>query len=37
VGFDELPKYQEILERHVPPGTGEPDDPYQPVDEVWRA
>ena len=27
-GADELPKYQEVLERHVPPGTGEPDDPY---------
>ena len=27
-GVDELPKYQEVLERHVPPGTGEPDDTY---------
>lgn len=26
--FDRLPKYQEILERRIPPGTGEPDDPY---------
>ncbi|OXT02141.1 type II CRISPR RNA-guided endonuclease Cas9 [Notoacmeibacter marinus] len=23
-----LPKYQEVLERHIPPGTGEADDPY---------
>lgn len=27
-GIDELPKYQDILARHIPPGTGEPDDPY---------
>ena len=27
-GAKGLPKYQEVLERHVPPGTGEPDDPY---------
>ncbi|MEZ5812614.1 MAG: type II CRISPR RNA-guided endonuclease Cas9 [Rhizobiaceae bacterium] len=27
-GADYLPKYQEVLERHIPPGTGEPDDPY---------
>lgn len=26
--YDQLPKYQEILERRIPPGTGEPDDPY---------
>ncbi|RUM98458.1 type II CRISPR RNA-guided endonuclease Cas9 [Pseudaminobacter arsenicus] len=26
--LDRLPKYQEILERRIPPGTGEPDDPY---------
>jgi len=25
---DELPKYQEVLGRRIPPGTGEPDDPY---------
>lgn len=27
-GVDQLAKYQEVLERHIPPGTGEPDDPY---------
>ncbi|MFU0504224.1 type II CRISPR RNA-guided endonuclease Cas9 [Pseudaminobacter sp. NGMCC 1.201702] len=27
-GFDRLSKYQEILERRIPPGTGEADDPY---------
>jgi CRISPR-associated endonuclease Csn1 len=27
-GVDELPKYQEVLARHIPPGTGDPDDPY---------
>ncbi|MCP8894562.1 type II CRISPR RNA-guided endonuclease Cas9 [Shinella daejeonensis] len=27
-GVDQLPKYQEVLARHIPPGTGEPDDPY---------
>lgn len=25
--FDELPEYQIILDRHIPPGTGKPDDP----------
>ena len=25
---DELPKYQEVLARRIPPGTEEPDDPY---------
>lgn len=28
MGAPELPKYQEVLERHIPPGTGEPNDPY---------
>ncbi|MEM6665405.1 MAG: type II CRISPR RNA-guided endonuclease Cas9 [Pseudomonadota bacterium] len=27
-GVDELPKYQEVLERHIPPGTGDESDPY---------
>ncbi|OBZ94573.1 hypothetical protein ADU59_15380 [Pararhizobium polonicum] len=27
-GLDTLPEYQEILERHIPPGTGDPDDIY---------
>lgn len=27
-GLDDLPNYQEVLERRIPPGTGEPDDPY---------
>lgn len=27
-GVDELPKYQEVLARHIPPGTGDPKDPY---------
>ncbi|MDX3929878.1 MAG: type II CRISPR RNA-guided endonuclease Cas9 [Shinella sp.] len=27
-GLDELPKYQDVLARHIPPGTGDPDDPY---------
>lgn len=27
-GADQLPNYQEVLERHIPPGTGNPDDPY---------
>lgn len=27
-GVDELPKYQEVLARHIPPGTGNPNDPY---------
>ncbi len=27
-GVSELPKYQEVLERHIPPGTGDPDDTY---------
>lgn len=27
-GVDELPPYQEVLSRHIPPGTGNPDDPY---------
>ncbi|AQS41335.1 MAG: CRISPR-associated protein Cas9 [Candidatus Tokpelaia hoelldobleri] len=27
-GHDELPKYQEILEQHILPGTGNPDDSY---------
>lgn len=27
-GSDLLPNYQEVLERHIPPGTGNPDDPY---------
>ncbi len=27
-GLDILPEYQEILERHIPPGTGDPDDIY---------
>jgi len=27
-GADELPYYQEVLERRIPPGSGEPDDPY---------
>jgi len=27
-GMNQLPKYQEVLARHIPPGTGEPDDPY---------
>ncbi|MGB3388711.1 MAG: type II CRISPR RNA-guided endonuclease Cas9, partial [Pseudaminobacter sp.] len=26
--YDRLPRYQEILERRIPPGTGEPTDPY---------
>jgi len=27
-GLDKLPCYQEVLERHIPPGTGDPDDIY---------
>lgn len=27
-GHEFLPKYQEVLERHIPPGTGNPDDVY---------
>ncbi|WP_245958470.1 type II CRISPR RNA-guided endonuclease Cas9 [Pelagibacterium sediminicola] len=27
-GLECLPNYQEVLERRIPPGTGEPDDPY---------
>src|SRR5690606_27268524 len=27
-GLDALPKYQEALERRIPPGSGEPADPY---------
>jgi CRISPR-associated endonuclease Csn1 len=27
-GMDELPKYQEVLGRRIPPGTDEPSDPY---------
>lgn len=27
-GHDLLPNYQEVLERHIPPGTGNPDDVY---------
>lgn len=27
-GHDQLPKYQEVLERRIPPGTGNPDDAY---------
>lgn len=27
-GVDQLPKYQEVLERHIPPGTGDPSDTY---------
>ena len=27
-GASELPPYQEVLSRHIPPGTGNPDDPY---------
>ncbi len=27
-GLDFLPNYQEVLERHIPPGSGDPDDPY---------
>lgn len=27
-GVDQLPPYQEVLSRHIPPGTGNPDDPY---------
>ncbi|WP_404403417.1 type II CRISPR RNA-guided endonuclease Cas9 [Pelagibacterium halotolerans] len=27
-GLDDLPKYQEVLERRIPPGSGEADDPY---------
>lgn len=27
-GVDELLPYQEVLSRHIPPGTGNPDDPY---------
>ena len=27
-GLDDLPPYQEVLERRIPPGSGEPDDPY---------
>src|SRR5690606_10033405 len=26
--LDQLPAYQEVLARRIPPGTGEPDDPY---------
>lgn len=27
-GVDRLAKYQEVLSRHIPPGTGDPSDPY---------
>ncbi len=27
-GMDDLPNYQEVLERRIPPGSGDPDDPY---------
>lgn len=27
-GLEELPKYQEVIARRIPPGTGNPDDPY---------
>ncbi len=27
-GLDSLPNYQEVLERHIPPGSGEPGDVY---------
>ncbi|ODT66196.1 MAG: type II CRISPR RNA-guided endonuclease Cas9 [Pelagibacterium sp. SCN 63-23] len=27
-GLDQLPKYQEVLGRRIPPGSGEPNDPY---------
>ena len=27
-GADRLPPYQEVLARHIPPGTGDPTDPY---------
>ncbi|WP_425416492.1 type II CRISPR RNA-guided endonuclease Cas9 [Oricola indica] len=27
-GTDKLPNYQEVLDRHIPPGTGEPDASY---------
>lgn len=27
-GSDNLPQYQEVLQRRIPPGTGEADDPY---------
>jgi len=27
-GYEALPNYQEVLERHIPPGTGNPDDVY---------
>jgi len=27
-GLDDLPYYQEVLDRRIPPGTGEPNDPY---------
>ena len=27
-GHEFLPNYQEVLERHIPPGTGDPDDVY---------
>ncbi|MEC5293141.1 type II CRISPR RNA-guided endonuclease Cas9 [Aurantimonas sp. C2-6-R+9] len=27
-GYAELPKYQQVLARHIPPGTGVPSDPY---------
>jgi len=27
-GYDLLPKYQEILDRRIPPGSGNPNDPY---------
>jgi len=27
-GLDELPNYQEVLARRIPPGSGEPDHPY---------
>src|SRR5690606_31351014 len=32
-GHDLLPSYQEVLERHIPPGTGNPDDVY----DVFKA
>ncbi|MDD9909557.1 MAG: type II CRISPR RNA-guided endonuclease Cas9 [Ahrensia sp.] len=29
-GYDVLPKYQEVLERHIPPGTGKPEEDIDP-------
>lgn len=28
LGFERLPPYQEVLARHIPPGSGDPNDPY---------